>query len=443
MCRSNFRIKLDLSRYYQDIRQTCWIFIDSTKISSISDIKKHINKLFDISEPYYLCLNNNEYLPPFEDARIIKENETIIVLPGNDLENQVKLSTNIVSRSFVQDNNISNKKENITSNHKEAETTECSVKKVTTTVPMKEESLRETSDFKYDLSSIDGTFHSIINDTEDNFSSDSKIMNNTITEDYSNNENEETFKGKRKRLRYRRRNRNKDKSICIIDKDDDEVETKKLKVTDSTVLSSGKHIRFNMNEINENLINQQSVAKEPPQLSKLFELRNTSTPIIFNNEKIKEEMKDISPVIISDTEKDNTNVSNEKENETLNNDFNNISNNNCITSQIISDIKAEQYIPVTLEDIDNFHIIGFKMFTVGQDYVRELSEMVVAQVLSCNKVSQSLTLKIIKGLDQFYGGNSPDEKSNTSEEETKKKSPIISNLSFSKMIDPCLIKNLY
>lgn len=45
---------------------------------NIKDVKTHINVLFHINEPFDLFLNEVEYLPPNEDVRILKENETVL-----------------------------------------------------------------------------------------------------------------------------------------------------------------------------------------------------------------------------------------------------------------------------------------------------------------------------------------------------------------------------
>lgn len=78
MNRTNFRVKLDLCKYYNDQHRFCWIFIDSTKMIDVNDIKGHIKTLFRINEPFDLFLNEIEYLPPNEDVRILKENETVL-----------------------------------------------------------------------------------------------------------------------------------------------------------------------------------------------------------------------------------------------------------------------------------------------------------------------------------------------------------------------------
>lgn len=78
-----FRLKIDLSKFFHDARQFCWIFVDGTKIQQIIHIQHHISKLFSITEPFHLLLNDTEYLPPIEDVRILRENETIQLVQFN------------------------------------------------------------------------------------------------------------------------------------------------------------------------------------------------------------------------------------------------------------------------------------------------------------------------------------------------------------------------
>ncbi|XP_017882316.1 uncharacterized protein LOC108626249 [Ceratina calcarata] len=99
MSRFNFRIKIDLCKYYNDVRRYCWIFIDGTKMLQIAHLMEHITKLFSIKEPFHLLLNETDYLPPNEDIRILKENETILVSPGSGLNNDTTINNVILSES--------------------------------------------------------------------------------------------------------------------------------------------------------------------------------------------------------------------------------------------------------------------------------------------------------------------------------------------------------
>jgi len=76
----HFRLKVDLSRFFHDARQYCWIFVDGTRVQRIDQIEQHIAKLFSILEPFHLLLNDTDYLPPTEDVRILEKNETILLV---------------------------------------------------------------------------------------------------------------------------------------------------------------------------------------------------------------------------------------------------------------------------------------------------------------------------------------------------------------------------
>ncbi|XP_035728177.1 uncharacterized protein LOC118444221 [Vespa mandarinia] len=429
MARSDFRIKVDLSKYYHDIRRFCWIFVDGTKILQISDMKKHIKKLFNIREPYHLCLNNTEYLPPSEDARIIKENETIIVIPGSGLENEVESSINFLS-PFIQDNDNSENKGNKTFNHKEVQTIEFSVMEV----PTKDITIQSN-----DLSSAskqDVTFYSVENDTDDNCT-DYKTMNSNIMEDCSFIE-KETNSMKRKRVRHRKGKKNI--STSVQDSNDKNNTTKKPKIVDSLVLSSGKHIRFDTTETNEIEMMQQFVIE--PALSKLFSLRNSSTPLTFPNKKIKEEI--VNTQNISNVEVENIDIPNEKTDETLNNTVKKNTSgkeiNHDVKNQSFSDVELEQYPIAQMYDVQNNDIIGFKMLRIGEDYSPHMSKIIVAQVMGLNQQTNVFTLKVIKGLDQIYNGTIPSGKFSILEPETNGIISNILNINYSHMMEPCFIK---
>ncbi|XP_046830055.1 uncharacterized protein LOC124429176 [Vespa crabro] len=429
MARSDFRIKVDLSKYYHDIRRFCWIFVDGTKILQISDMKKHIKKLFNIREPYHLCLNNTEYLPPSEDARIIKENETIIVIPGSGLENEVESSINFLS-PIIQDNDNSENNGNKTFNHKEVQTIEFSVMEV----PTKDITIQSnglSSDSKQDV-----TFYSVENDTDDNCT-DYKTMNSNIMEDCSFIE-KETNSTKRKRVRHRKGKKNI--STSVKDSNDKNNTTKKPKIVDSLVLSSGKHIRFDTTETNEIEMMQQFVIE--PALSKLFSLRNSSTPLTFPNKKIKEEI--VNPQNISNVEVENIDIPNEKTDETLNNTVKKNTSgkeiNHDVKNQSFSDVELEQYPIAQMYDVQNNDIIGFKMLRIGEDYSPHMSKIIVAQVMGLNQQTNVFTLKVIKGLDQIYNGTIPSGKFSILEPETNGIISNILNINYSHMMEPCFIK---
>lgn len=74
----SFRLLVNLSNYFDDVQRLCRIFINGTKVHKIIHIKEHISQVLNIKEPFHLLANDNEFLPPMEDIRILNTNETIV-----------------------------------------------------------------------------------------------------------------------------------------------------------------------------------------------------------------------------------------------------------------------------------------------------------------------------------------------------------------------------
>lgn len=168
------------------------------------------------------------------------------------------------------------------------------------------------------------TFYSIINDAEGE--TDSKVTNNNLTETCNMTDSIVSI-AKRKRVRKRRpKNQNKTPFISSSDMNE-ENKTKKPKVIDSYIIPSGKHIRFDSTEKEENSEKEENITKEENtrkkedtkkkenniakqivqeifrnesyiskvpssrDLSTLLALGQSSTPITFINKKAKTEVK--------------------------------------------------------------------------------------------------------------------------------------------------------
>ena len=79
--RQNFRIKIDLSKIYNDARQCSWVFVDSEKISFVKDFEVHVQNIFEINKPFHLLSKINEkliFLPSEEDIRILQNNDLVL-----------------------------------------------------------------------------------------------------------------------------------------------------------------------------------------------------------------------------------------------------------------------------------------------------------------------------------------------------------------------------
>ncbi|XP_012539698.2 uncharacterized protein LOC105838580 isoform X2 [Monomorium pharaonis] len=292
MKRPHFRLKVDLSKFFQDARRFCWIFIDGTKIQQVIHMQEHISKLFNIAEPFHLLLNETEYLPPIEDIRILKENETILVVPGSGINKEVSIVVK-TSSGFIHDEKTQ------TINNK-AGKQEMVVQDIS----------NDTFNNTQPISNItrDMTFYSINDNTIDHSEedTDSKTDNN-VTEDCNMTDSIASV-GKRKRVRKRKaKNRSQIVSPCEIIEENISKESKwkKPKIIDSYIIPSRKHIRFDNMENEKNIAKQivQEVSRNESCLSKasstrdlstLLALGQSSTPLTFHNainKKLKNAIK--------------------------------------------------------------------------------------------------------------------------------------------------------
>lgn len=79
--RFDFRVKVDLTEVIDGSQQHSWVFVDSTKIFLIKDLKNHLKQLFKISKPFHLFSKSDGELytlPSIEDVRVLQNNDTIL-----------------------------------------------------------------------------------------------------------------------------------------------------------------------------------------------------------------------------------------------------------------------------------------------------------------------------------------------------------------------------
>lgn len=75
---TSFRIKVDLSEYFEDCRRESYIFVKQ-EWEAIKSIQSHIFKLFHLNGPKMplLMTGDGVYLPPEESTKILTQNDTI------------------------------------------------------------------------------------------------------------------------------------------------------------------------------------------------------------------------------------------------------------------------------------------------------------------------------------------------------------------------------
>ncbi|XP_011686965.1 PREDICTED: uncharacterized protein LOC105449430 [Wasmannia auropunctata] len=399
MKRSQFRLKVDLSNFFHDARRSCWIFVDGTKIQQVRHMKQHISKLFNIAEPFHLLLNDTEYLPPIEDVRILKENETILVIPGSGINNEVpaivETSNGSVDDRQIQSINIKTGKQE------------------TVSQDISNDTLNNTQPASINNTTRDMTFYSVISDTAADHSegdTDSKTTDNNLTEDCNMIDSIVSI-AKRKRVR-KRKPRNRSRLIVsppdIIEENGlKEPKLKKPKIIDSYIVPCGKHIRFCNMEDENNIAKQivQEISRNESCLSKasssrdlstLLALGQSSTPITFVNKRLRNEVKtenalnnEIGGKNLNKNMEDSTekNVSSEKSKKEV---------------QSYKNMQADlEKFPIMTRKPKAHDIIAFKTLKIGGDYTPQVSNSIFTEVVSSCTQSGNYTLRILHGREEI------------------------------------------
>ncbi|XP_014478697.1 PREDICTED: uncharacterized protein LOC106746536 [Dinoponera quadriceps] len=481
MPRSQFRLKVNLSKFFNDARRICWIFIDLTKMQHIIHIKQHISKIFGIREPFHLMLHDSEYLPPVEDIRILLENETIKVIPGSGIHNEViPTKSDITSNigNFINSFKAETNKNAVHNNFSQA--TDAKVDE-SGKINM---NINTESDISNDIANdidpvltcnntADVMFATAVDDMEAH--SHSKIT------DCSNltGNGDTTNSIKRKRIRRR-----KSKSSChqnsqVSSELDSQVDTssidakrekksKKPKIVDDFIISTGKHIRFNDSEDEENndvkeadceVSNNNNVKSYTSKgtsrnLSSLLALGKSSTPVTFSK-KIKDISKteNLTPIISTLKEMESMESSLEEKaictkNSSKAKNGNSVSEQNVYIKEVNKKTKSKEpnlhkncldleikNLPVMTRKPHVGDIIGFKTLKLGEDYTPQISNFIVGEVLTSCADTATYSVKIIKGVEEI---EQPSGKFSLSEDNDSWYDEKVS-FTFSQFIEPRLI----
>ncbi|XP_029162170.1 uncharacterized protein LOC114933760 [Nylanderia fulva] len=425
-----FRLKIDLSKFFHDARQCCWIFIDGAKIQNIIHIQQHISKLFSITEPFHLLLNNTEYLPPTEDIRILKENETIQVLPGSGLKNGINKSE--TCNSSVHD--------------KQVHTTDIKRGIVTSDIlDISNNILNDSQSNSMNNTAENMTFYSVIDKTvSDNTEDETDFFtDNNLTENCNLTDSVISIP-KRKRVRKRKpKNKSKTFSELLSYSSMSENTFKKPKIIDSRIIPSGQHIRFDNIEKEENNIAKQiiqetsrnesciSKASSSRDLSTLLALGQSSTPITFVNKKVKNEVKrenelndEIRTRVLKKNMEDNISKEKNLQDKEKTQNYENL---------ILSDLEL---CPIMTRKPQVKDIIAFKTLKIGADYTPQISNFIVTEVVSFNSSSENYVLKVIRGKEEVQ---MPLGKFSLSEETSATHDADLFSLNYSRIQEPRLL----
>ncbi|XP_050473067.1 uncharacterized protein LOC126865047 isoform X2 [Bombus huntii] len=342
MNRTNFRIKLDLCKYHKDLHRFCWIFIDSTKMINIKDVKTHINLLFRINEPFDLFLNEVEYLPPNEDVRILKENETVLVLPKTQLSNiqlsNIQLSsTQLINQLHLA---VSNPVSPIDAGKQDPESSPADSKQIGPTAI--NSPAAKSSPVQQEFSS----------DITDKLQNSKESTDAEIPYVYA------------RRKRARRRKSSKPEQLLL-----NEGDRSKNPVTCPETI---RGVHTTVSPVHE--------------LTNLLSMVNNSTPPTFENNRVK-------------------NTVNAKH---QSNEVNGVNTNVSASiasimalgeSKEFANTDLETYPVMTTKPKIN-DIIAFKMLKIGSDFTPQVSNFIVAEVVSCSPEKSLYIFKVLQGLSE-------------------------------------------
>ncbi|XP_012269844.2 uncharacterized protein LOC105694072 [Athalia rosae] len=415
MCRCNFRVKLDLSNFYNDVRRASWVYVNKDTISCICHLQKHIAKVFDIRKSFHLLLTSGEYLPPNEDARILNDNEMVLVVPGTGLQDDPTPSKAtadphsdmipVMSQSKEKDPDFKmNKSSNVESSDGENNNAE----------------ITETSG--------NTMFLSLINVSSIESASDSKADVN-ITERFSGADSTH-LKNKRKRVRTKKKAKDETMNQPAATNDKADSEYKKPKIIKAVSISNGKHIRFG-DEVEEhefpgydscasndsripgsaklgNNIHWDKPAMPSSGLANLLALRQSSTPITFTRKKTEE------PSLINETTE--------------------VKKKEC---EDFFTLASKRTYPLMGNKARVHDVIAFKMLKLSSDYTPEVSEDIIARTIKVLPDGITYEFQILAGKHEIQ---SPQGKFDLEEaEETKDTDNDIISLSWTQLLEPRLV----
>ncbi|XP_033353633.1 uncharacterized protein LOC117235571 isoform X1 [Bombus vosnesenskii] len=365
MNRTNFRIKLDLCKYHKDLHRFCWIFIDSTKMINIKDVKTHINLLFRINEPFDLFLNEVEYLPPNEDVRILKENETVLVLPKTRLSNIQLSSTQLINQLHLA---VSNPVSPIDAGKQDPESSPADSKRIGPTAI--NSPAAKSSPVQHEFSS----------DITDKLQNSKESTDVEIPYVYA------------RRKRTRRRKSSKPEQLLLNEGD----RSSKAYVINAKVVPLGKHIRFdniddeicleNPVTCPETIRGVHTTVSPVHELTNLLSMVNNSTPPTFENNRVK-------------------NTVNAKH---QSNEVNGVNTNvSASIASIMALGESKEFVNTDLETYPVMttkpkinDIIAFKMLKIGSDFTPQVSNFIVAEVVSCSPEKSLYIFKVLQGLSE-------------------------------------------
>ncbi|KAG8041360.1 hypothetical protein G9C98_002348 [Cotesia typhae] len=408
---TNFRVKLNLSKFYQDARKLSFIYVDTSAINNVLQLHSKIATIFAITKPFYLSSENNVLFPLIEDIRIVQENDIIKVVPGcPELSNDSSTSNGTVS----------------------------SPKKVLSSKSESRQSIEPES-----------------RQSEKSNNTDLDGYNQTVSEndvDIDANLNLSTLIMKKRRKRGRRGTKKKnitvvrEPTITTFNKFQSNgfnSTTDNIEVISET--TTPRHLKFNFDDetdqfTNGNLISPRTKpivrSNEVATLSNLLNLKNNPAPVTYSSKRVRTN-SEVSQVSVKSNQvkmenspaSSSHNLPQNKINKFIENDFN------------FTNINPFKY-PIYESYFEINDIIAFRTLKIGEDYSPTVSGYIIAKIYAKEHGTDEYVLKIIDGHNQIKdpeGKFALPSEHDENEIEVNQFNDELVNLNSSHLVEPRLI----
>ncbi|KAH0560196.1 uncharacterized protein LOC123265346 [Cotesia glomerata] len=374
---TNFRVKLNLSKFYQDARKLSFIYVDTSAINNVLQLHSKIANIFAITKPFYLSTENSVLFPLIEDIRIVQENDIIKVVPGcPELSNDSSTSNETVPSPKKMQSSKSESRQSIEPESRQSE--------------------------KSDTTDLD-VYNQIETVSENDVNTDANILNLSTV----------IMKKRRKRGR-RLSKKNKitvDQEPAMTPYNDFQKNGFNSTTNDVKVIfekATPKHLKFNFDdetgqvtnvETNGNLISPRTKptirSNEAATLSTLLSLKNNPAPVTYSSKRIRTN-SEVSHVSMKNNQikmenspvRSSHNLPQNKANEFIESDFN------------FATINPFKY-PIYESSFEINDIIAFRTLKIGEDYSPTVSGYITAKIYAKEHGTSEYVLKIIDGHDQI------------------------------------------
>ncbi|XP_015121988.1 uncharacterized protein LOC107044573 isoform X2 [Diachasma alloeum] len=383
---SNYRVKVNLSQFYEDVRKLSYVYVNEKNISHILHLHERIKQVFGITRPFYLTSCEGVYLPMNEDVRIIQGEETIRVCLGTVNPNCLTIWREIgvkcngkplptieVPRQLEKKNQQANSPEKILMVTDSDACDSKSVKNVTESEGQGHTSLAEDSD-------------------TDTTQDPKKTPQNP-------SQTPELYSIPQKKRRRVRKRKSKISPELPVVPQQLPPPSKPISIpfnSSFTPKTKPKHFKFNWDENEDEkdtkIETRRNGVSTPiiPELNTLLSLKNCQFPVTFVGQKTK----------TSDCSSQNGDSGVSGKHQSPMKEKNGVLNCDSEEKIDFSSVNPLDY-PVYNQDFDVGDVVAFRILKMGSDYCPIVSGYVVGETVAKDSEPSIYSFKIISGEDQL------------------------------------------